>query len=100
MTRGKKGNQKGILVESISRIEGKIPQNDEVLTYFDNLELLLPRIQRVFFLRSSSKSIKRGGHAHKQCNQLLISIKGVIEVFIKDREGGTVNINLTSMGNC
>jgi dTDP-4-dehydrorhamnose 3,5-epimerase-like enzyme len=54
----------------------------------------------VFFLKSSSNIIKRGGHAHKQCNQFLISIKGEIKIFIKDREGGTVDIKLNSMDNC
>lgn len=100
MSREKKINQRGISVESISRIEGKIPQSDAVLTFFDNLESFIPRIQRVFFLRSSSKGIKRGGHAHKKCNQFLISIKGEIEIFIKDTEGGTVDIKLNSMDNC
>lgn len=41
-------------------------------------------IQRVFYILGAKKNEIRGKHAHKRCNQFLISLKGSIKITCDD----------------
>jgi len=41
-------------------------------------------IKRIFYIYEVPKDTVRGGHAHKNCEQLLIAIYGGLQVLVKD----------------
>lgn len=41
-------------------------------------------IKRIYYLFDVPSSAKRGGHAHKQLNQVLIALSGSFDVILKD----------------
>lgn len=52
------------------------------------------KVKRVFFVRGYN-DVKRGGHAHKECQQLVYCITGTIVFTNKDGEGFSL-----SQGEC
>lgn len=57
-------------------------------------------IKRVYYLYDVPSGSYRGGHAHKDLEQLLIAISGSFDVVIKDQEGNkrTITLNKPDKG--
>ncbi|MCK0177947.1 FdtA/QdtA family cupin domain-containing protein [Flavobacteriaceae bacterium S0862] len=57
-------------------------------------------IKRVYYLYDVPSGSYRGGHAHKQLQQLLIAISGSFDVVLKDKNGDkqTVTLNKPNKG--
>ena len=51
-------------------------------------------IKRVYYLYDVPSGSYRGGHAHKELEQLLIAISGSFDVVLKDQEGNKQSITL------
>lgn len=51
-------------------------------------------IKRVYYLYDVPSGSYRGGHAHKQLQQLLIAISGSFDVILKDKNGSKQIITL------
>ena len=49
------------------------------LSYFEPKIYKMKNIKRIFYIKGN-KNVKRGGHAHKKCNQFLICQKGKVRV--------------------
>jgi len=58
-------------------------ENQGVLHVFESDKIPFP-IKRIFTVVNASAKSKRGEHAHKACNQLLICLSGEIELFCDD----------------
>lgn len=57
--------------------------NDASLFVYEHTSHVPFNIERVFVV-SAEQACNRGAHAHKKCNQLLVCLKGRIELTIKD----------------
>jgi dTDP-4-dehydrorhamnose 3,5-epimerase-like enzyme len=57
-------------------------------------------IKRVFYLYDVPSGSYRGGHAHKELQQLLIAISGSFDVVLKDQDGNEriVTLNRPNIG--
>ena len=57
-------------------------------------------IKRVYYLFDVPSGSYRGGHAHKQLQQLLIAISGSFDVVLKDKNGNqkTITLNKPNKG--
>ena len=57
-------------------------------------------IKRVYYLYDVPSGSYRGGHAHKELEQLLIAISGSFDVVLKDQEGNkrTITLNKPDKG--
>ena len=57
-------------------------------------------IKRVYYLYDVPSGTHRGGHAHKNLQQLLIAISGSFDVVLKDRTGDkkTITLNKPNKG--
>ena len=57
-------------------------------------------IKRVYYLYDVPSGSYRGGHAHKQLQQLLIAISGSFDVVLKDKNGNqkTITLNKPNKG--
>lgn len=57
-------------------------------------------IKRVYYLYDVPSGSYRGGHAHKQLQQLLIAISGSFDVVLKDKNGKkqTITLNKPNKG--
>ena len=51
-------------------------------------------IKRVYYLYDVPSGSYRGGHAHKELEQLLIAISGSFDVVLKDQDGNNRTITL------
>jgi hypothetical protein len=69
-------NIKIIDIPKIINPEGNIAVIEENVIPFN--------IQRVYYLYDVPSSAKRGGHAHKQLNQVLIALSGSFDVVLND----------------
>jgi hypothetical protein len=69
-------NIKLIDIPKIVNKEGNIAVLEKDVVPFD--------IKRVYFLYDIPSTSKRGGHAHKSLNQVLIAISGSFDVVLKD----------------
>ncbi|MFP4013523.1 MAG: sugar 3,4-ketoisomerase [Chitinispirillaceae bacterium] len=66
----------------ISRIEDRRGN----LAFLQNSELPF-KIQRVYYLYDVPGGAKRGGHAHKECEAVLIALNGSFDVILDDSFG-------------
>lgn len=56
-------------------------------------------VKRVYYLYDIPSTSKRGGHAHKKLNQLLIAISGSFDVVLKDgKERQVITMNKPDKG--
>ena len=55
------------------------------LYVIDDLNKFLPKIKRFYFINFPLKNIKRGFHAHKNLSQIIFTIRGVLEIFIENK---------------
>lgn len=69
-------NIKLIDIPKILNREGNIAVLENGVVPFD--------IKRVYYLYDIPSTSKRGGHAHKKLNQILIAISGSFDVVLKD----------------
>ena len=67
------------------------------LFVLDDLKPYIPSIKRVYFMCASDKGVKRGYHAHKKLNQLIIVITGSYE-FVLENQFGVKNTFLITAG--
>ena len=59
------------------------------------LESTIPfDVKRIFYVQGVRSLKKRGEHAHKKTNQVLVCLKGSIECICKDQFGGEVSVVL------
>lgn len=73
-----------ILTESCQRIAlKKYGDRRGLLTPVDHDDLPF-EVKRVFYLYDIPGGADRGGHAHKQCHQLIVSVLGSFEVRVTD----------------
>lgn len=56
-------------------------------------------IKRVYYLFDVPSTSKRGGHAHKELNQILIALSGSFDVVLKDgKRSKTITLNKPDKG--
>jgi hypothetical protein len=51
-----------------------------------NLKKIKFNTERIFFLKSKKECV-RGNHAHRECTQIFLSVKGNIELLINNKNG-------------
>ncbi|HEY8401389.1 MAG TPA: FdtA/QdtA family cupin domain-containing protein [Cytophagaceae bacterium] len=44
-------------------------------------------IQRVYWVYNTPEEVQRGNHAHKTCQQVIVAVKGTLEVILENLEG-------------
>lgn len=64
----------------------KISERSGSLSPVENLKEIPFEIKRVFYLYDIPGGENRGGHAHRECHQLLIAASGAFDVKIDDGE--------------
>ncbi|MFD2037658.1 sugar 3,4-ketoisomerase [Belliella marina] len=64
------------------------------LHFFEKSDDFPFEIKRSFWITGVPKGEKRGVHAHKRETQLLIALKGEVEVRLEDRSGNTYSFVL------
>jgi dTDP-4-dehydrorhamnose 3,5-epimerase-like enzyme len=67
------------------------------LTSIESEGLLSFDIKRVFYVYGVAEGAERGGHAHRNTDQLLVALNGAIEIVLSDGLGDYV-INLIDPG--
>ncbi len=84
-------NIKIIDIPKIERAEGNIAVIENDIIPFE--------IKRVYYLFDVPSSAKRGGHAHKDLNQILIALSGSFDVVLKDgNQEKTITLNKPDKG--
>ena len=53
------------------------------LTYIESTRTIPFDIKRIFYIYNVPKRMKRGGHAHKECEQVLIAARGSFSIETK-----------------
>jgi hypothetical protein len=78
-------------IPKIERLEGNIGVVEKESIPFE--------IKRVYYLFDVPSSAKRGGHAHRNLNQLLIAVSGSFDVILKDGvTSKTISLNKPDKG--
>ncbi|MBK1894413.1 sugar 3,4-ketoisomerase [Chryseobacterium paridis] len=57
------------------------------ITVAENLKNIPFEIKRVYWTYYTPQDIMRGGHAHKNLEQIIFAVSGMIEFNIEDKEG-------------
>lgn len=78
-------------IPKIENPEGNIAVIEKDIISFD--------IKRVYYLFDVPSSAQRGGHAHKELNQVLIALSGSFDVVLKDGKSTTkITLNKPDKG--
>tara|TARA_A100000171_G_C2137711_1_gene151714 strand:+ start:48 stop:434 length:387 start_codon:yes stop_codon:yes gene_type:complete len=64
------------------------------LTYLEELKSIPFEIKRVYWLYDLPEQQVRGDHAHKTGEQVIVAIKGKIEVLLESKKGDLFNCTL------
>jgi dTDP-4-dehydrorhamnose 3,5-epimerase-like enzyme len=82
-------NPKGVIMEKI--IELTTHKEDRgSLTVADESNIPF-EIKRVFYIHNVPEGTNRGGHAHKQCEQIFITISGRVDIVINKERRYTLD---------
>ncbi|KKB96487.1 TDP-4-oxo-6-deoxy-alpha-D-glucose-3,4-oxoisomerase [Candidatus Arcanobacter lacustris] len=65
------------------------------LCFFESNNELPFDIKRIYYLHGLSKDVRRGFHAHKQLNQIMVAISGEFKILLDDGKNKSV-FNLSS----
>lgn len=84
---------------NLTKIEPNAYMQNGTLISFENLDLLMPRISRVFFLTSNHLPLQRGNHAHKKCRQLIFCVNGSAQILVKRGLESELKIDLRAKDN-
>ena len=69
------------------------------LTVLENENSLPFKFKRIFYSYNIQEGKSRGGHAHKNCKQLMIALNGSFKVFLDDgRNNKTLTLNNPDIG--
>lgn len=69
------------------------------LTFVEGAKHIPFKIKRIYYLYDVPGGSKRGGHAHKNLNQILIALSGSFDVILYDgKEKKTVHLNSPQQG--
>lgn len=68
----------------------RISERSGSLTPIQNSKEIPFDIKRVFYLYDIPGGVTRGGHAHKECHQLLVAASGAFDVKVSDGENEKV----------
>ena len=80
-------DQKNARIDLCSLIElPRISERSGSLTPIQNSKEIPFDIKRVFYLYDIPGGVTRGGHAHKECHQLLVAASGAFDVKVSDGE--------------
>lgn len=63
----------------------RLDGSSSCLTVFDKTSFRGFHLRRVFTVESYA-AVERGGHAHRECTQILYCLKGVVSVMIEDAD--------------
>jgi dTDP-4-dehydrorhamnose 3,5-epimerase-like enzyme len=72
----------------------KIVDQRGSLTFLQNPQFIPFEIQRVFWINNGQGNAKRGGHAYKQQEQVIIALSGSFDVIITNTNGSTQKFSL------
>lgn len=53
-------------------------------------------VQRVFWIYDINEETRRGGHAHRQANQLLVCLQGTVQVMLENQQGEKYTFSLNN----
>ena len=73
-----------MIIESVKKLSfQRVSGKDSWMTVYESPEMVPFNIKRTFVV-SSLEKVERGKHAHKQCSQLLVALKGSCTVLCDD----------------
>lgn len=67
------------------------------ISVLENEDGILPfKIKRVYWTYFTPNHVKRGAHAHKELEQLIVAVSGIIDFELEDKKGNKYQFTLNS----